>query len=306
MNVIDKPLVSVVIPTYKREVEVLSTAVNSVLNQTYKNVEIVIVDDSPDTYEKRPEVKAYVESVNHDKVVFIQNEKNLGGSLARNRGIDASTGEYITFLDDDDEYTLDKIEKQLRFMIENDCDMTFSNTVMCKNGKPVEVRDFKDIPAYDNESLLRYHLLYHLTGTSTYMFKAEKLREIGGFDNALCGQEFILTLKAIEGGLKIRYMDVNDVLHTISAEGSISFSRNKIQGEKNLYKIKSRYFPKLNKKEIRYVKFRYHAIMAIAYKRNSIYHKMAAEGVTAVITSPFDFVSECLALLKNTVEQRTK
>lgn len=299
-------LVSIVIPTHKREVECLANAVNSALNQTYKNIELVIVDDSPSDYEKRAEVKAYAEGIEHDKVIYLQNEKNLGGSLTRNRGIDASTGDYIAFLDDDDEYTPDKIEKQLRFMLENDCDMTFSNTVMCKNGKPVEVRDFKDIPAFDNESLLHYHLLYHLTGTSTYMFKAEKLREIGGFDNALCGQEFILMLKAIEGGLKIRYMDVNDVLHTISAEGSISFSRNKIQGEKNLYEIKKRFFPRLSKKEIKYINFRYHAIMAIAYKRNSMYGKMVGEGITAVATAPTVFIDECLSLAKNMLEQRKK
>lgn len=299
-------LVSIVIPTHKREVECLSTAVNSALNQTYKNLEIIIVDDSPSTYEKRDEVKAYAESIDHERLIYIQNEKNLGGSLTRNRGIDAAHGDYITFLDDDDEYVLDKIEKQLRYMLENDLDMTFSNTVMCKNGQPVEVRDFKNIPAFDNETLLRYHLLYHLTGTSTYMFKAEKLREIGGFDNALCGQEFILMLKTIEGGLKIGYMDVNDVLHTISSEGSISFSKNKIQGEKNLYQRKMKYFPKLSKKEIRYIKFRYHAIMAIAYKRNSMYVQMVGEGITSVVTSPFDFVNECVSLLKNTIEQRTK
>lgn len=299
-------LVSIVIPTHKREVECLANAVNSALNQTYKNLEIVIIDDSPSDYEKRGEVKAYAESIEHDKIIYLQNEKNLGGSLTRNRGIDTSTGDYIAFLDDDDEYTPDKIEKQLKFMLENDCDMTFSNTVMCKNGKPVEVRDFKDIPAFDNESLLRYHLLYHLTGTSTYMFRAEKLREIGGFDNALCGQEFILMLKAIEGGLKIRYMDVNDVLHTISAEGSISFSKNKIQGEKNLYEIKKRFFPKLSKKEIKYINFRYHAIMAIAYKRNSMYGKMIGEGITAVLTAPTIFIDECLALAKNMLEQRKK
>lgn len=299
-------LVSVVIPTHKREVNCLSTAVNSALNQTYKNLEIIIVDDSPSTYEKRDEVKAYAESIDHNNLIYIQNEKNLGGSLTRNRGIEAAHGDYITFLDDDDEYVLDKIEKQLKYMLENDLEMTFSNTVMCKNGQPVEVRDFKDIPAFDNESLLRYHLLYHLTGTSTYMFKAEKLREIGGFDNALCGQEFILMLKTIEGGLKIGYMDVNDVLHTISSEGSISFSKNKIQGEKNLYQRKMKYFPKLSKKEIRYIKFRYHAIMAIAYKRNSMYGQMIGEGITSVVTSPFDFVNECASLLKNTIEQRTK
>ena len=71
-------LVSIVIPTHKREVECLSIAVNSALNQTYKNVEIIIVDDSPSTYEKRDEVKAYAESIDYDKLVYIQNEKNLG------------------------------------------------------------------------------------------------------------------------------------------------------------------------------------------------------------------------------------
>ncbi len=297
-------LVSIVIPTHKREVDCLSTAVNSAINQTYKNTEIIIVDDSPDTYEKRAEVKAYAESIDHPRVIYLQNEKNLGGSLTRNRGIDAATGDYIAFLDDDDEYTLDKIEKQLKYMLEEDCDMTFSNTVMCKNGTPVEIRDFKDIPAFDNESLLHYHLLHHLTGTSTYMFKAQAVRKIGGFDNALCGQEFILMLKAIEGGLKIRYMDVNDVLHTISGEGSISFSKNKIQGEKNLYQMKKKFFPKLTPKEIKYINFRYHAIMAIAYKRNSIYGKMVGEGIAAVVTSPTVFVSECVSLLKNTINSR--
>ena len=299
-------LVSGIITTHNRNADVVERALKSILSQTHTNIEVIVVDDSSPDFSDRDNVKSTVESYSEKNVRYIRHEECKGACAARNTGLADAKGNFVGFLDDDDEYTSDKIEKQIHFMIENDCDMTFSNTVMCKNRKPVEVRDFKDIPAYDNESLLRYHLLYHLTGTSTYMFKAEKLREIGGFDNALCGQEFILTLKAIEGGLKIRYMDVNDVLHTISAEGSISFSKNKIQGEKNLYKIKSRYFPKLTKKEIRYVKFRYHAIMAIAYKRNSIYHKMIAEGITAVITSPFDFVSECVALLKNTIEQRTK
>ncbi len=297
-------LVSVVIPTYKRDVECLSAAVNSVINQTYKNTEIIIIDDSPDTYEKRPAVKAYAESIDHPKVIYLQNEKNLGGSLTRNRGIEAATGEYIAFLDDDDEYKPNKIEKQLKFMLDEDCDMTFSNTVMCKNGKPVEIRDFKKLPAFDNETLLHYHLLHHLTGTSTYMFKTVAIRKIGGFNNALCGQEFILMLKAIEGGLKIRYMDASDVLHTISSEGSISFSRNKIQGEKNLYQIKKSFFPKLTKEEIKYINFRYHAIMAIAYKRNSMYFKMLGEGITAIATAPMVFVRECVSRLKNIIKHK--
>ena len=101
-------------------------------------------------------------------------------------------------------------------------------------------------------------------------------------------------------------MDVNDVLHTISAEGSISFSKNKIQGEKNLYQIKKRFFPQLSKEEIKYINFRYHAIMAIAYKRNSMYGKMVGEGLTAVATAPTVFIDECLALAKNMLEQKKK
>ncbi|MBQ8783277.1 MAG: glycosyltransferase family 2 protein [Clostridia bacterium] len=306
MNVQNDILVSVVIPTYKREAECLSKAINSVFAQTYKNTEIIVVDDSPSTYEKRNEVKIYISSLADKNVIYLQNEKNIGGSLTRNRGIEASHGKYITFLDDDDWYTPEKIETQLNFMIKNDCDASLSNTIMCKNGNPVEVRDFKDISAFDKKSLLHYHLLHHLTGTSTYMFKADKLRKIGGFDDALCGQEFILMLKAIEGDLKIRYMDVNHVFHTISSKGSISFSKNKIQGEKNLYKIKCRYFHELSKSEIRYIKFRYHAIMAIAYKRNSMYIQMIGEGLTAVATAPGVFLNECFSLLKNTLEQRKK
>lgn len=104
------PLVSVVIPTYDRP-DVLPRAVKSVAAQTYTNVELLIVDDhSPTPAEKvvgRMDLDGFV------RVECIRHERNQGGSTARNTGIDAAEGEFLAFLDDDDEWMETKLEKQV-------------------------------------------------------------------------------------------------------------------------------------------------------------------------------------------------
>lgn len=286
------PLVSIIVPTYKRNVDFLSRAINSILNQSYKNIEIIVVDDSPETYEYRKNVSKYMKSIveRNNNVIYIQNEVNLGGSLARNRGIETATGEYTTFLDDDDEYKPEKIEKQIKYMQTYDCDLTFSNMIMYNTeGKVVDVREYHDIPSYKKESLLKYHLMKHMTGTPTFMFKTEKLREIGGFEDAKMGQEFYLMLKSIEHNLKIRYIDDCDVIVYKHNGEAISNGKNKIIGEKNLYEFKQKYFPILTKKEQRFIRFRHYAVMVVAYKRSSMYIHAFFAGITAFISSPFVF-----------------
>ena len=298
MNSVDKPLVSVVIPTYKRTVEYISKAVESVLNQTYPNVEIVVIDDSTDAFEGRVNTENYFKSLNAPNVVYLQNEKNLGGSLSRNRGIENAHGEYITFLDDDDEYKSEKIEKQLRFMQENGYEMTFTDLeIYTPEGKMVDFREFSELESFDNEYLLRYHLQKHLTGTPTFMYKAEKLREIGGFDVVKVGQEFHLMLKSITNGLKIGYFPECYVKAYRHPDGGISGGMNKINGEKALFEFKQKFFDRLNEKEQRFVKFRYHAVLAAGYKRNGMYPQIIAECFKTVLTSPADFIKEGLKLI---------
>lgn len=97
-----KPLISVIIPTYKREKK-LSRAVKSVINQTYNNMEIIIVNDSPNK-----EI-----NLNTSKNInIITNYENKGASYSRNRGILLSTGDLVAFLDDDDVWHPDKLSKQ--------------------------------------------------------------------------------------------------------------------------------------------------------------------------------------------------
>lgn len=307
--VIDKensPLVTVIIPTYKRTVEYLSRAVESVMKQTYKNIEIIVIDDSPDSYGERLRIKSYMSSIESDRVHYYQNETNMGGSLARNRGISHAKGAFVSFLDDDDEYMETKIEKQVKFMLYGKFDLSFSDMIMYNtSGKVVDYREYKDIPAFDNETLLHYHLMKHMTGTPTFMFLTEKLREIGGFEDAKMGQEFYLMLKAIEKGLKIGYLPQCDVKVYKHADGGITQGKNKIDGENRLYEFKKQYFQRLTKKEIRFINFRHWAVMVIAYKRNRMYFQMLFAGLKAFFSSPLDFFEQVFGFAKKVLGKRS-
>ena len=100
-------LVSVIIPTHNRK-NLLKKAINSVLNQTYQNFEIIIVDDC-----STDGTKDYVLSLKDGRIKYFRNEKNLYAAASRNVGIRNSNGEFIAFLDDDDEWFPQKLEKQI-------------------------------------------------------------------------------------------------------------------------------------------------------------------------------------------------
>ena len=104
------PLVSVVIPTYGRS-NLLGRAIDSVLNQTYGNIEIIVVDDNGigNSHQRQTEelLQKYIE---RNEIIYIKHQKNSGGSVARNTGIRSSKGEYVALLDDDDEWFPDKLE----------------------------------------------------------------------------------------------------------------------------------------------------------------------------------------------------
>lgn len=108
------PLVSVVIPTYKRP-DFLVRSIESVLNQTYPNVEAIVVDDNnPDTQARTRTEDIMKQFRDNSRVTYIKHEKNKNGSTARNTGARASNGEFVAFLDDDDEYTPNRIESMLK------------------------------------------------------------------------------------------------------------------------------------------------------------------------------------------------
>jgi glycosyltransferase involved in cell wall biosynthesis len=285
--------VSVIIPTYKRS-EFLQRAVDSIIEQTYPNVEIVIVDDndSASTYRVNTEKKIF-KYIGFNNVLYIKNEKNLGGALARNRGISAATGDFITFLDDDDIYLPNKIKSQLEYMLQNEVDMSFTNVRIHNcDDKLIDFRDHSYVTNLENSELLKQHILHHLTPTSTYMYKREILVGIGGFDDIKIGQEFMLMLKTIESNVKIGYIPDANIIQYIHDGERISVGQNKIDAEREMFNFKKKYFKLLNSKQRRYVRFRHHAVMAVVGFRSQKYCTSLHNLMRAFMVSPLDFTME--------------
>lgn len=118
-----EPLVSVVTPSFNSE-NTIKYTIDSVLNQTYKNIELIIVDDLS-TDNTVNIVKEYIKKDNRVKL-FVLKEKG-GASAARNKAIKESHGKYVAFLDADDLWKLDKLEKQIKFMEDNHYDFTYTD-----------------------------------------------------------------------------------------------------------------------------------------------------------------------------------
>lgn len=111
------PKVSIIIPTYKRS-NYLPRAIDSVLSQTYENIQVIVVDDNdPDTEWRLKTSQLMKKYEDNYKVKYICHQCNMNGSVARNTGLRVCDGDLVTYLDDDDLYRPDKVEKQVRFLL---------------------------------------------------------------------------------------------------------------------------------------------------------------------------------------------
>lgn len=162
-----KPLVSIVVPVYNAE-RFLKDTINCVLNQTYENWELLLVNDCSKDNSKKV-AKPFLS----DKIKWIDMNKNGGAALARNKGIEESNGKYICFLDADDLWEKEKLQKQVRFMKEKDCAFSFTGYEFADaNGKPNGKKVF--IPKKINyKQALKNTIIW----TTTVMFDMSKFKK---------------------------------------------------------------------------------------------------------------------------------
>ena len=288
------PLVSVIIATYRRE-QSLRKAIASVCSQTYGNIEIIVVDDNDDL-EWNNKIRIIVDSFagnGANRIVLLVNHPNRGSAATRNLGIDAANGEYITFLDDDDEYLPGKVENQLTDIMEKNADYSLTNLdLYYNNGSLCEHRRRSFLRKETN--LLLCHLKYHLTGTDTMMFRKSYLMKIGGFDSIDVGDEYYLMMKAIQGSGVFSYLPKSEVIATVHVgEAGLSSGSGKIKGENDLYEYKKQFFPIIRQKDRRYIRMRHRAVLAFAYLRDKKYLGFFKNALLAFLYSPCN----CIILL---------
>ena len=169
-------MVDVIIPTYKRA-DMLEKAINSILNQTYKDVMVTVVDDNNPETEWRKRTSELMERFSNEKrVQYVCHEKNKNGSAARNTGLKYTNGEFVCFLDDDDYFIEDKIEKQMKYLLED----STKDACVCdyiKNGKNICLANKKD---FSHDILLGFPT----PQTSGIMFRRKVIDELKGFDES--------------------------------------------------------------------------------------------------------------------------
>lgn len=182
----EQPLVSVIIPTYSRPDNIVR-AIDSVLAQTYKNIEIIVVDDNGQGTQFQIETENVLSDyISKGKIIYIKHDVNKNGSAARNTGFRACHGQYVNFLDDDDVFMPEKIEKQIEQL---ECNPEYGATYC--NTKKREKRTFPNKIYYtiSHNNQKGNVLKEYLTGrcqfnTSAILFRYTVVSSLNGFDES--------------------------------------------------------------------------------------------------------------------------
>ena len=211
--------ISVVIPTYNR-IELLKRSIDSVINQTIKPSEIIIVDDGSNDGTEAMVKKKY------DSLKLIK-QKNKGASAARNSGIKASSGEWICFLDSDDEWKNDKLEKQI-IAVANNSDYKFfhSNEIWIKNGKRINQK--KKHKKYGGDIFKKCLDMCRISPSSVLIDKSI-FEEIGFFnENLVVCEDYELWLRICDK-YEVFFIDEPLIFKYGGHQGQLSYSIDSIE-----------------------------------------------------------------------------
>jgi glycosyltransferase involved in cell wall biosynthesis len=268
----ENPLVSVIIPTYGRP-KFLKRAVESALKQTYDNIEVVVVNDDPSL-----DVSQILENLS---VKIISHGENKGGSAARNTGIKNSNGVFIAFLDDDDLWYEDKIEKQLKIFLEQ------PSVAAVYTGLKAVTEDgvgFGDTMPEHEGFILDVLLSGNYVGaTSTVMVKKDVLVEVGLFDEKFpSAQDWELWIRIAE---KHTFGFVDEVLAEQTVHGIDRISSNK-QARYLGYKMISEKYIHLIKKSPRKVQAEHELYIGVIFFKARYLRQSLVKFVKSIYLHP--------------------
>ncbi len=196
--------VSVIIPTFERNVA-LKRAVESVLNQTFKEFEIIVINDSPN----EKETIALLNEFNDKRIKYFRNTRKKGGNGARNTGIVNSKCDYIAFLDDDDEWLENKLQDQYDYLKNNDEELggVWSGFLRLEDEMWKAYNNF----IFSNAVSFSKEIIFgniSLCASSNLMIKKEVINKIGLFDESLLRHQDLDFVIRILRSFKLQYLNI--------------------------------------------------------------------------------------------------
>ena len=237
------PAVSVIIPTYNRA-HLVGRAIQSVLNQTYQDFEIIVVDDG--SIDNTEEI---VNSFDDKRIRYIKHKKNKGAAATRNTGIKNARGEYIAFQDSDDEWLSEKLDEQIKiFKNESNnpgavyCGVTYID----KKGNSINKKWYPKKKGNIYEDLLYKNCV---GGCSNVIVKKECFNQVGLFDeNFLLCQDIDMWIR-IARCYRFSFAKSCLVKYRIHADNR---SKNHNLMIKNINRIQEKYYSELRKRPCSY------------------------------------------------------
>jgi len=226
--------VSVVIPVYNGE-KYIRNSIKSALEQTYPNVEVIVIDDA--SYDKTREI---VLKEFGDSVIYYRNERNKERSFSRNKGFELSSGTYVFFLDADDEWEKDYIKESVEFLKHYDIVYSFPRTFINKNSSIIR-KSKKYIPKDLGELILGGMVGY----PSATAFRREKFLRYR--EDIVMREDWEIFIRAFLGNLKIKVIDndkvrIREHSHRTSRSYEFYNATKKVFLEYR-YKIPAEYYP---------------------------------------------------------------
>lgn len=223
MSVLTTELVSIIVPTHNR-LDLLPRALASALNQTHKNIEVIVIDDG-----SKDGTLEFLNSHTDSRVKFIHNPTAKGACHARNSGINIAQGKYITFLDDDDEYLPRRLEKMLEAYKEQMAYVASALIYIHQNGRKEILNHGRNVTAAD--------MLLRIVTGNTILTETKKIRELGGFDiNLSSSQDYDLWLRLnLTYGDAVYITEPLFVMHTEHESPRITLSSKKFKGHWTFY-----------------------------------------------------------------------
>lgn len=192
-------MISVIMSTYKEDERLLRESIESILNQTYRDFEYIIILDYPDNDVHKSVIEEY--ALKDDRIHFYINEKNMGLTASLNRGLSLCHGEYIARMDADDISLPDRLERQMKYLEKNHYDLIGGITEMInENGSLLySIKSVPTDPKKINKALRYSQCIAH----PTWLGKKEVFEKNAGYRHMPLCEDYDFTLRAVLNGFVI-------------------------------------------------------------------------------------------------------
>lgn len=192
-------MISVIMSTYKEDERLLRESIESILNQTYKDFEYIIILDYPDNDVHKSVIEEY--ALKDDRIHFYINETNMGLTDSLNRGLSLCHGEYIARMDADDISLPDRLERQMKYLEKNHYDLIGGITEMInENGSLLySIKNVPTDPKKINKALRYSQCIAH----PTWLGKKEVFEKNAGYRHMPLCEDYDFTLRAVLNGFVI-------------------------------------------------------------------------------------------------------